>query len=194
MKLRKHQAEMNQIIDDIISGQPIKHIIVNVTPGGGKSMLPIIAGRLIAAGLADALCWIVPRQALQRQGESNFQDRSFRESLEHTLSVRSSTNDIDPCRGLDGFVTTYQAIGEDEHGTVLRELLSKRYVLVFDEFHHAEENSPWHVALQSLFGAASYTILMTGTLERGNGGKIAFVPYFDHGLCLLCGFQIPIHK
>ena len=175
MNLRKHQKELQKIADKIIeTGSSTKTIICEVTPGGGKSALPIIAGKLITAGLADALCWICPRKTLQLQGEQNFQDPFFREMIRHNLTVRSSTNEINPCRRLDGFITTYQAIGVDEKQTVLNDFSSKRYILILDEFHHAEDGGIWHEALQPLVDRAKYIILMTGTAERGNGTKIAF--------------------
>lgn len=180
MQLRKHQQEFQEIVDDIIAGSSIKTIICEVTPGGGKSALPIIAGKLIPAGLADALCWICPRKTLQNQGEQNFQDPFFREMIDHKLTVRSSTNDVNPCRGLNGFITTYQAIGMDEKQTVLTDFSSKGYILILDEFHHAEDGGVWHEALQPLVDRAKYLILMTGTAERGDGNRIAFTSNADN--------------
>ena len=183
MNLRKHQKDLQEIVDDIIAGSSIKTIICEVTPGGGKSALPIIAGKLITAGLADALCWVCPRKTLQNQGEQNFQDPLFKELLQHDdLVVRSSTNDINPCRGLSGFITTYQAIVVDEKQTVSDDFSSKRYILILDEFHHAEDGGVWHTALQPLVDRAKYVILMTGTAERGNGTKIAFTDRADNAV------------
>lgn len=175
---RKHQSDMENIIQEIIDGAPVRDILVRVTPGGGKSSLPIIAGRLITAGLADAICWICPRMSLQDQAERNFLDPFFRTMFDHSLLIRSSTNEHNPCRDTRGFVTTYQAIGVDEKGTVLQEIFSKRYILVLDEYHHAEaEEGAWTEALLPLYNAAKYRILMTGTMERGDGKKIAFTRY-----------------
>ncbi|MBC2712895.1 MAG: DEAD/DEAH box helicase family protein [Desulfosarcina sp.] len=175
--LRKHQSDLEKIVAEIIAGEPITHIFAKVTPGGGKSALPIILGRLITAGLADAICWVVPRNSLQHQGEQNFADRFFKTMLNHDLSIRSSTNELNPCRGLDGFVTTYQAIGVDANGTVLDEIKSKRYILVLDEFHHVEKDGTWSGSVAPIFRAAKYKLLMTGTLERGDRKEIALVPY-----------------
>ena len=175
MKLRKHQQEMSDIIDEVICGRFIKTIICECTPGSGKSLLPIIAGKLLAAGLADALCWVVPRKTLQKQGESNFQDPLFREMLGHKLNIRSSTNDINPCRGLDGFITTYQAIGIDDRRTVLSDFSKKRYILVLDENQHVEDGGTWHESLQPIIDKAKYIILMTGSSSRGNGTPIALM-------------------
>lgn len=177
---RKHQIETDSVIESIKKGSSVRKIIDWVTPGGGKSTLPIIAGKLIKAGLTDALCWVVPRQSLQDQGERNFLDPVFRDMFDHQMIIRASTNDENPCRGLSGFITTYQAIG------VCNSCLDfvfkrNRMILVLDEFHHVEHEGIWHKALQSLVNDAEYLLLMTGTLERGDGKKIAFMPYVRAG-------------
>uniref|UniRef100_A0A6H1ZEV4 Putative helicase n=1 Tax=viral metagenome TaxID=1070528 RepID=A0A6H1ZEV4_9ZZZZ len=47
-----------------------------------------------------------------------------------------------------------------------------------DEYHHAEEeDGSWTRALMPLYEKAAYRVLMTGTLSRGDGKKIAFTPY-----------------
>ena len=152
-------------------------VLVEATPGGGKSCIPVIAGaELIGTKLADRICWIVPRNALKDQGERAFMDPFFREMFRHRLHVRSSTNEINPSRDSYGFITTYQAVGLDT-GLLLDEFSRRRYVAVLDEFHHVEECGNWHKKLQPIIDKAAYTVLMTGTLQRGNGKKIAFVPY-----------------
>ena len=176
--LRKRQAKLQLIVDGIIAGSEVDTIYVNATPGSGKSMLPIIIGKLIKAGLADSLVWIVPRKPLQNQGEHNFLDPCFRDMLHHNMTIRSSTNDINPCRGLDGFITIYQAIISDDDQTVLSELRNKRYILILDEFHHIEDMGVWFKAINPLWELAAFKLLFTGTIERGNGSKIAldYVP------------------
>jgi superfamily II DNA or RNA helicase len=179
MTLRKHQIDLVNIIDNIATDHTpyCKYILAEVTPGGGKSALPIIMTRLIDEGLADKLCWVVPRKSLQHQGESNFQDPFFRDLLRHRRTIRSSTNDRSPCRGLDGFVTTYQAIGVDTDGTVAEAFAQDRYILVLDEFHHCEFDGAWAKAIGELVWRAHFVLLMTGTLERGDRQRIAFVDY-----------------
>jgi superfamily II DNA or RNA helicase len=174
---RKHQIELEAIINGIIHGSGIRKILCNCTPGSGKSTIPIIAGRLIAAGLADALCWICPRTALQDQGARVFVDPFFRREFSHSLTMRSSTNERNPARGTNGFITTYQAIGGDENRTVEAEIKSRRYIVVLDEFHHVEAGGLWHKALKEIMAHAAFVVLMTGTLQRGSGGQIAFIDY-----------------
>jgi len=177
MILRKHQSETKEIVSRVASGAKIRRVILKVTPGGGKSLIPILACQLIPAGLADALCWVVPRQALQDQGELGFLDQKFREMLGHRFMIRSSTNDSNPCRGTNGFVTTYQAIGMDTGKTVLNDFRRRRYILVLDEFHHCEVDGTWTKAIAPLVERAAFVVLMTGTLERGDGKQIAFIDY-----------------
>ena len=47
MPLRTHQQEFGNVIAGIINGSGVRNIVAHVTPGGGKSTLPIQAGRLI---------------------------------------------------------------------------------------------------------------------------------------------------
>ena len=177
MSLRKHQATMSSIIDAIIAGDPTDTILMKVLPGGGKSAIPMIASRLIDAGLADAIAWICPRKTLQDQGERNFLDPFFRKLLGHTATVRASTNDIDPCRGLSGMISTYQALGVDEADTVLNDFRKKRYILVLDEFHHCEKDGIWAKAIAPLVELSAFKIFLTGTIQRGNDSQIAFIDY-----------------
>jgi len=112
--LRKQQSEFNSVMDAIIGGAPINTIYCHVTPGGGKSIIPIMAGRLITAGLADKLAWIAPRLSLTDQAEREFVNPFFRTMLNHNIKIRQNTNEINPCRGLDGIATTYNAVGMDD--------------------------------------------------------------------------------
>ncbi len=185
--LRKHQKEMDAIIQKIIAGDPTDTIILKATPGAGKSAIPQIASKLIDAGLADALCWVCPRKSLQVQGEFNFLDPFFRNLLGHTSTVRAATNDIDPCRGHAGFITTYQAIGVDEDSTVLNDFKKKRYILILDEFHHCEKDGTWAKAIAPLVELAAFKIFMTGTIQRGDDSQIAFIEYTANGSRLYSG-------
>lgn len=175
--LRKHQFETDRVIKKIIAGDPVDTIIMKAVPGAGKSAIAPIASKLIDAGLADAILWVCPRKSLQDQGERNFLDPFFRNLLGHTATIRASTNDVDPCRGLSGAITTYQAIGVDEAGTVLNDFKKKRYILVLDEFHHCEKDGIWAEAISPLVELAVFKIFLTGTIQRGDDSQIAFIDY-----------------
>ena len=135
--LRTHQRQVARIVEAIATGRTdLADILAAVTPGGGKSLLPVIAAaRLIAAGVVERVCWIVPRDSLRLQAEEAFADPLWRRELDHGLALRSAENAADPCRGLDGYVTTYQAVAAapDLH---LAEFRKARFLLVVDEMHH----------------------------------------------------------
>jgi superfamily II DNA or RNA helicase len=193
--LRTHQARVAAIVEAIAAGEggDVADILAAVTPGGGKSLLPVIAAAaLIRAGVVDRVCWVVPRDSLRLQAEEAFADPAWRAALGHGLSVRAAANDPDPCRGLAGYVATYQGIAAapDLH---LAEFSKHKYLLVVDEVHHlpalsdtvpdpqaepgAAEASGWSRALQPLLETARLRLLLSGTLERADGRGILWLPY-----------------
>ncbi|MBV9865868.1 MAG: DEAD/DEAH box helicase family protein [Abitibacteriaceae bacterium] len=175
---RKHQDQFGELCYALRTGRTshLHSIICSITPGGGKSMLPVIAATQLIGPVADRICWVVPRRSLQQQAEQEFLKPKVRELLGNRHVIRRSTNEADPCRGLSGFVTTYQAIGMGN--TYLRQEFSqRRYILVLDEPHHVEEGGAWETALAPLVKRAALTVYMSGTLERGNHKRIAFLPY-----------------
>lgn len=177
MNLRKHQLEMEKICDRILDGEPIRQILCGVTPGGGKSLLPQILAHKLIPDVADKLCWVVPRLALQDQGARGFNDPQNRALLGHQLEAMNSTNVVNPTRGHAAYVTTYQALASDRKKINAKEFGRHRYILVLDEPHHIEESGLWHEAIQPLYDQAALVVLMSGTFERGDGSPIAFVPY-----------------
>src|SRR5579875_1264175 len=192
--LRSHQRQLAGVVDAIASGQTdARDILAAVTPGGGKSLLPVIAAaRLVSAGMVDRICWVVPRDSLRLQAEEAFADPTWRDALGHALAIRASGNAPDPCRGLAGYVTTYQAIAAapDLH---LAEMRRHRYLLVVDEVHHLpslaeispdplaptgdDEAAGWSRALLPLLESARLRLLLSGTLERTDGRGILWLPY-----------------
>ncbi len=193
--LRTHQARVAAIVQAVAAGEAegMSDILAAVTPGGGKSLLPVIAAAaLIRAGVVDRVCWVVPRDSLRLQAEEAFADPAWRIALDHALSVRAAGNEPDPCRGLAGYVTTYQGVAAapDLH---LAEFSRHRYLLVVDEVHHlpalsdsapdplaepgAAEASGWSLALQPLLETARLRLLLSGTLERADGRGILWLPY-----------------
>ncbi|MHB2017803.1 MAG: DEAD/DEAH box helicase [Candidatus Xenobia bacterium] len=173
IRLRRHQTEIRSV-----AGDPGTHtVLAHVCPGGGKSLLPVIAAA--AAGLS--ICWVVPRKSLQAQAEEVFVDPLFRAALGHRMTIRASGNESDMPRGTGGYVTTYQAIAE-QPALHLQEMRRRPYLLVLDEFHHLTVGGPWSNAIKQMATMASRLLLMSGTLETGNGRKIEFLTYTEAGL------------
>jgi superfamily II DNA or RNA helicase len=172
-----------------------RDILAAVTPGGGKSLLPVLAAaRLMQAGLIDRICWVVPRDSLRLQAEEAFADPAWRVALGHDLSVRAADNAPDPSRGLAGYITTYQGVAAapDLH---LAEFRRYRTLLVVDEVHHLPaladtdpdtaaqsdnddvQASRWSSAILPLLECAAVRLLLSGTLERADGKGILWLPY-----------------
>ena len=88
MRLRRHQEEVDRLCRAIAAGAAgsLTDILAAVTPGGGKSALPVIAAaRLLGAALpgskeplVERVCWVVPRDTLRRQAEEAFVDPAWR--------------------------------------------------------------------------------------------------------------------
>ena len=129
--LRSHQRQLAGVISAIVAGQTdARDILAAITPGGGKSLLPVLAAtRLVQAGLIDRICWVVPRDTLRLQAEEAFADPAWRATLGHALSVRAADNTLDPSRGLAGYVTTYQGVAAAP-GLHLAEFQRHRTLLV----------------------------------------------------------------
>ena len=173
-----------------------RDILAAVTPGGGKSLLPVLAAaRLIEAGIAERVCWVVPRDSLRLQAEEAFADPLWRAALGHCLSVRAAGNTPDPSRGLAGYVTTYQGVAAAP-GLHLAEFRRYSTLLVVDEVHHLpaladtdpdtgagspgpdeDPASAWSRAILPLLECATVRLLLSGTLERADGKGILWLPY-----------------
>lgn len=181
--LRKHQREMRDAARDVAGGAKVKTILAQVTPGGGKSALPPILAKEIAEPLGYKICWVVPRDALRKQSEKGFSSQFLRDIIGHTSRIRASGNDIRPTRGTIGYVTTYQAIAAAPN-LHLQEFNRHRYILFLDECHHIPESgdgeeAAYYRAIAPLteHPNCKLLVLASGTLERHDGKRIAFMPY-----------------
>ncbi|MBV9749892.1 MAG: DEAD/DEAH box helicase family protein, partial [Acetobacteraceae bacterium] len=188
--LRTHQAQLLAVAQAIAAGAELRDILAAVTPGGGKSLLPVLAAQaLIGAGLVERVVWVVPRDSLRLQAEEAFADPHWRAALGHGLAVRAAENAPDPARGFAGYVTTYQGVAAapDLH---LAEARRHRTLLVVDEMHHLpapddaargdDADDPaqgWSAALLPLLECARVRLLLSGTLERSDGRRILWLSY-----------------
>src|SRR3954470_6435942 len=142
--MRRHQEGGGRLCRAVAGGAAgLTDILAAVTPGGGKSALPVIAAaRLLGAvppgrsePVVERVCWVVPRDTLRRQAEEAFVDPAWRAFLGHAHAIRAAENAPDPCRGLSGYVTTFQAVAAAPE-LHLAEFRKHRYLLAVDELHH----------------------------------------------------------
>ena len=176
MTLRKHQAEVVAACREILDGSPIREIILSVTPGGGKSFVPVILADNLIPAVVEKLCWVVPRNALKYQGEAEFLNARWGTSCR----IRAVDGPQELSRGCDGFITTYQAVGQNPEAYAA-EFRKHRYILFLDEFHHVAQGSEWHMAFRGMVCNAALVVKASGTLSRGDGEKIAFLQYKANG-------------
>ncbi len=174
MILRKHQAEVDRIAVSIAGGAPIKRLLISVTPGGGKSALPGILAERLFPFVADRIMWVVPRDSLRAQGEEDFPVWS-------RYRIRAAGNETDPCRGTHGFVTTYQSIVANPVRHLSTICDGHRWIIFFDEPHHVSIDSSWDKAIAPLVECAVLVAYASGTFARGDGLRIAGIPYRENG-------------
>lgn len=175
---RKHQSRLITVADLMRANTAIKTVLAHVTPGGGKSALPLIFAHHLIPRRGDKIAWITPRDNLRTQGESSFLDKTFRSLLGHGHEIIATTNEVDPSRGTAGFITTYDSIRADKSNHhLLDEFRRHRYLLVLDEPQHVAEGSDTHKALQPFWDFSSAQLLMSGGLMRSDNQRVAFLPY-----------------
>lgn len=173
MELRKHQAEMQQVCEDILSGAKTRKILCDICAGGGKTAMALLAFNMLVNKVVDTCIVIVPRDSLKFQFERDCIDKRFFQGN----ILRASPNEENMARGTQGYITTYQAIvaNTDLHK---KQLKDKRYLCICDELHHVKDESGFGESCFDIIENATISIQMSGTLETQNG-FIKTIPYKD---------------
>lgn len=171
MALRPQQQKLKNIVSEIQAGNSeIKDIFLFWAPGGGKSLAPVILSDLLVNNRKQL--WIVPRDSLKYQGESDYQNEYYPVNK----VARVADNYGDPFRGCDCAITTYQAIGANPQKWI--DIFDQYEVmLILDEFHHLSEFGEWVAPIREMKNKSFLSVFMTGTINRGDGTALPFVPY-----------------
>ncbi len=178
--LRKHQLELMLELSRQFKSGHFRDILMHVKTGGGKTLSAFMAfDRLRKSNFVEKMLFVVPRATLQEQIALEAKRGFLLDDRHIRFDINEATNVIDPSRGFDGYVTTYQAIGHDYTGINAYELERTRYLLVLDEVHHVSERSTWERRLEPIIQQASYRLFLSGTLGRGDEKPIAFLPYIS---------------
>ena len=182
---RAHQAQIKTLVRARCRDlEGPKLVLCNITCGGGKTLGAVAAyTEAKLSGRAEKMCVVTSSAALCNQYMSDVLEPKARIGLGHTVSLNHAVNDIDPSRGTDGYVTTYQALSQDSGGINLAEFERANYFLVLDEAHRLKEGGKWHRAVEPLFEASTFVLMMSGTLSRHDGSRIAFLPYMEVPSC-----------
>lgn len=174
---RKHQRELLTIGELMRYTPTITRILCDITPGGGKSALPIILAHTLIPARIDKIGWITPRDNLRSQGEQGFLHERFRSIIGHELEIRATFAETDASRGTSGFITTYQAVTSDKYRLLANDFAKHRYALVLDEVQHVAVGSEFERALLPLVEGAEVVLFMSGGLMRSDNKHIAFLRY-----------------
>jgi superfamily II DNA or RNA helicase len=174
---RKHQRELHTIGELMRYTPTITRIVGDITPGGGKSALPVILAHTLIPSRIEKIGWITPRDNLRTQGEDTFRDRRFRSISGHNLEIRATLPEADPSRGTSGFITTYQSVVSDKYRLLAGDFARHRYGLVLDECQHVAVGSEYERALRPLVERAGVILFMSGGLIRSDNKQVAFLPY-----------------
>lgn len=192
---RKHQRDMERIVNTIVSGdRPAsnKVIVCDVVPGGGKTIMFMLAGcRLLDAGVVEQVITIVPRTTLQKQTAKEWAKASpanprgfcLAESRnELPLYQRDATplfrGSESPVVGL--VATTGQLMSMcDEYIALARK---RPTVLFLDEVHFLGGDDPasaarWARDAMRLAEVCTWVVVASGTLWRHDGQPIPLVEY-----------------
>lgn len=179
MKLREHQQEFDGYIRALGMSDLPKTVLLHVTPGGGKSIIPQIIKKHFP-GLKIA--WFVPRRSLLRQAARSCMAGKIAKLRLHELEGF----EVNPSRGEDGFVATHNALAQNPEG-FRQEIMRGNYALVIDEAHHGkcdpktEVAQPVGAAFKALYRAARLRVDMSGTLETADGKLIVGLGYTEDG-------------
>ena len=172
--LRPQQKELEDLVEGIKYGSPIKDIILAWSVGAGKSLASVILSDLLTKGRKQLV--IVPRVSLQYQGE-----RTFLENYYPTdKKARIASNSGDPWRGCDSAFITFQAVclNPKKWITLFKE---NEVMLVMDEAHHLSGHGDWIKTISILKELSFLTVFMSGSPFRGDDTKVPFLPYDENG-------------
>lgn len=170
---RRHQEDIEIICRDINNGSGIRNIILDATPGSGKTSAALIAFNTLVHKSVDFFVVIVPRISLRDQFESDCLDARFY----HGNILRAAQNTKNLLRGCDGYISTYQGVSSDTD-LHISELSEKNFGIIVDEVHHLIDEADWGESVYKLIDMAKIRILMTGTFETNNG-FIKNIPYIN---------------
>jgi superfamily II DNA or RNA helicase len=155
---------------------------VAAAPGAGKTRFAIATvHEMFRHDLIDMVIVIAPQTMLAIQWATEartlFDDAGLPRSVEAVcsdtasgaLSLAQLRGRMDNGQRPDVMILTYQGLASRMVADMVAQLSLRgtRVLAIFDEIHHAAEESSWGKALLRAFESAAYTLAMSGTPFRG---------------------------
>lgn len=186
LRLRQHQIDISEIANRIIAGsRSDKSVTLDCVPGGGKTgAATLFANMLLDSGHIDSVLWVVPRLNLGEQVADAFargpgcRDRRVLELVDGRDALFAPALPNMP--NVVGCITTYQTITTKGNWRRFQDAVgSRKCLLILDEvqFLNDQEDRGWYPKMLAVRNAATYDLLMSGTLWRTDGKRIPFIRY-----------------
>lgn len=165
MKLRAWQhAALDKAFTYYNSVHEDRHFVINAAPGSGKTRTACaIASALLAAMMITRVIVIAPRRTVVDQWAKEFQALTGRHMMRITQSDDIGTGQLDIC-------ATWAAI-KDLQDAFQAVCATHRVLVICDEHHHAAIEAAWGASADSAFKDAAYSLILTGTPTRSDGGQ-----------------------
>ena len=183
-KYRKWQEEhFKSFLKQIEDG--FDHFHFEATPGSGKTLLAVrMAKHLLDDRSVDFVVVIVPWDSI-RGNEFGGMVKAFDSAgvMTHTdLYIKKGARVVrQPNPSGRSFIVTYSGACRDDALELLEDYKNRRglrFAVVFDEVHHTTTHGgTWGDFADRINVLAEFTISMSGTWFRSDGGRILFIEY-----------------
>lgn len=149
------------------------------TPGAGKTFFSLkVMSDLLYANIIQQVVIVVPGDHLKDQ---------WRDEAKRTMGIDITSTFANRIQALasdvKGVAITYASVMANPE--IYRRMVGlKPTLVIFDEIHHAGEQSRWGEGLIHAFALATKRLSLSGTPFRGDGQAIPFVRYDGAGECI----------
>jgi superfamily II DNA or RNA helicase len=149
-----------------------KDFLAVLTPGAGKTYLSAVLSRgALDGGYVQHVHVVVPTTALKLQWGMDFADVGLRLETQYRTGAHLS-------RDMHGTIVTYAQVAERPRAFVN---LYRNSLGIFDEIHHAGDDSSWGSALRVASDLCAHRLQLSGTPFRSNRERIAHLRYDSRG-------------
>lgn len=152
--------------------------LVTATPGAGKTRMALRASQqLLDKRTVERVIVVVPTLNLRKQ----WSKAAAAAGLDLTAMYENGAGALTAAK--HGVVVTYQQVDANPD-LWRRHSTSRRTLAIFDEIHHAGDESSWGESLKHAFGMTHRRLMLSGTPFRTDNRPIPFVRYDENGMSI----------